>query len=400
MCREKVEAGDIFRRYGNMYRDKYGFRMSANQLRAMRAIEICRTAELGGHIDKCDNCGRNRNSYNSCRNRHCPKCQSLPTERWLLARKNELLPIHYFHVVFTLPAQLNSLIYSNQKIGYSILFKAASQTLLELTKDPQHLGAQIGITAILHTWGQKILFHPHIHCLITGGGLTKDNEKWITTHKNFLIHVNILSEIFRGKFIYYLKKAFNEENIRFNTSNHHLNIPKNFKNFIDLLYTHNWVVYCKDPLKNPNAVIEYFGRYTHRVAISNYRIIKIKNDKVHFKWKDYKDNNKIKILPVYATEFIRRFLLHILPHKFVKIRYYGMLANCHRNVKLKICLKLLKCLNSKTQANKKMDWKELLFAITGRNVDICPFCKKGRMILIEVIPPLHNHSPPHWRYVA
>ncbi len=403
MLGAKIEVGDIFRRYGNIYRDKYGLRMSVNQLQAMKAIEICRTAELGGHVYECDECGKIHITYNSCRNRHCPKCQSLPTEKWLLARKNDLLPINYFHVVFTLPDKLNSLIYINQKILYGLLFKAASQTILELTKDKKYLGSQVGITAILHTWGQNLLFHPHLHCLVTGGGLTKNNEKWISARKNYFLPVKVMSKKFKGKFLYLLEKEFENKSLKFKATNKDLNNPKKFKQFINKIKLKKWVVFCKSSLKKSENIINYFGRYTYRVAISNNRIIKIKNDKVYFKWKNYNDNNTIKVMSIAAIEFIRRFLLHILPKKFMKIRYYGFLANCHKREKLTICRRFLidkvnKCDVSNSTDN--LNWKDLFFKITGRDITICPSCKKGRMILVEILEPLHNNSPPKRKKAA
>jgi hypothetical protein len=393
MIKKNMEVGDIFRKYGNLYLRKYGRITSGNQLKALNSIGLCRTAALGGHVDECNECGTIRISYNSCRNRHCPKCQTLLRERWLIDRKNELLPINYYHVVFTIPKKLNSIIYGNQKIGYKIFFDSVSQTLLELTKDSKYLGAKIGITSILHTWGQNLLYHPHIHNLVTGGGLTEDNKEWISAKDNFFIPVRVMSKLFQGKFLYNLKKSYEEEKFKFAKSNENLKEKKNFNELINSLYKENWVVYCKEPLKNAEAVIDYFGRYTHRVAISNYRIIKIENDKVYFKWKDYKENGKTKIMSLTAEEFIRRFLLHILPKKFWKIRYYGIMANCHRKKKLKICRQILNLKEFEEIKQKEKRARELLLKITGVDISICPVCKKGRMIHKKELPKC-IHSPP------
>ena len=403
MGKPKIEIGDIFRRYGNIYREKYKGHISKEQHKAIRAIEQCRTAKLGGHIDICDKCNAIRISYNSCRNRHCPKCQSLPTEKWLLERQDDILPVQYYHIVLTLPSELKNLVYSNKQIFYNILFKSASQTLLELTKDSKYLGAQIGITSILHTWGQNLSFHPHLHCLVTGGGLTTDN-KWVFTCHNYFLPVRVISKLFKGKFIHNVIYEYEKGNLKFSNAVKDLIIPYKFNKFIYKLRKKKWIVNCKPPFKNPNSVLEYFGRYTHRVAIANHRIIKVENDKVYFKWKDYSDNCKIKIMSLNALEFIRRFLFHILPHRFNKIRYYGLLSNCHRKVKIALCRTLL---NNNKSANlnkqnkiKKLNWKDLYFKVTGNQINICPVCKKGRMILKEVISPYHNNSPPKWDYAA
>jgi hypothetical protein len=401
MCRPKIEVGDIFRQYGDAFKNKYGSVMIREQLRAMKAIQICRTAELGGHIEECEECGAIRISYNSCRNRHCPKCQSIPTERWLSKREADLLPIDYFHIVFTIPDDLYLLIYSNQRAGFGIFFRAVSETLLELTKDKKYLGAIVGIITILHTWGQNLMYHSHIHCLATGGGLSVKNE-WKSFRNNYFLPVKVMSRLFRGKLLDYFRKEYNKGTLKFSDGIKDLSMPANFEKFIRNLRNKEWVVYCKPPLKNPETVLEYFGRYTHRVAISNYRIIKLENDKVYFKWKDYKDNNKTKIMALEATEFIRRFLLHILPRKFVKIRYYGLYGNRNRKDKIKFLCELLnkEKIVSDAQCVEEKNWQEIYYELTGINIDICPVCKKGHMKMKEKLLPACALSPPNMRCAA
>ena len=328
MCAREVrqlEVADILRRYGPDYRSAHP--MPANRLRAMRAIETCRTADLGGHVDECEHCGTKVISYNSCRNRHCPKCQFLKKEKWIEDREKDLLPIPYFHVVFTIPDKLNPLVLRNQEVLYGILFKAVSETLTELSKNPKHLGAEIGFTSILHTWGQNVLNHPHIHNIVTGGGLSSDGRKWKSCKNDFFVHVKVMSNLFRGKFLAYLKNLRVENKLVYPGDISHLASPGAFNALITDLYKKKWVVYCKPPFNETKDVLEYLGRYTHRIAISNHRLVKLENDEVSFRWRDYSDNNKVKIMPLKADEFIRRLLLHVLPDKFVKIRHYSLLGN-------------------------------------------------------------------------
>lgn len=388
-----IEVADIFHKYGDSYRQAR--ELPLYQLRAMRSIEICRTKELGGHIDKCDKCGEEKISYNSCRNRHCPKCQFLKKEKWILARTEDLLPINYFHVVFTIPCEINPLALRNQKIIYNILFRASKETLLELAKDPKHMGAEIGMIGILHTWGQTIIDHPHMHFITTGGGLSPDGKTWINSRKAFFISIKVISRLFRGKFLDYLKKSFYSGELKFPGNISTLQNEKTFKEYLKPLYNKKWIIYSKPPFKNPETVIEYLGRYTHRVAISNNRIIKIENDKVTFSWKDYADNNKRKEMELDAAEFIRRFLLHILPDKFVKIRYYGFLGNRNHKTIFEKCRELLETKIDKSEIKKENEstWQELLLDLTGFDVTICPFCKKGKMFHKEKLLPERCCSP-------
>lgn len=371
-----IELQDIFQRYGMEFRNNH--RLPLHQLKTMNCIESCRTSKLGGHIDECDSCGHLRISYNSCRNRHCPKCQYLSKERWLLNREQDLLPVGYFHVVFTIPDGLNPIALRNQKEVYSILFRAASETLLELGKDPKYLGGQLGFISVLHTWGQNLMDHPHLHCIVPGGGLSLDGSFWMNSRKKFFIPVKVLSKKFQGKFLAYLKEAYGNGRLRFPGQIESLGRNCNFQRLIDNLYQINWVVYCKPPFKSPYHVLRYLGRYTHRVAISNNRIIDISNGQVAFKWRDYKDHNRNKLMSVETNEFIRRYLLHVLPPKFVKIRHYGILSNRNRNSKLKVCQKLTGTIYR--VKSEKLSIEELLLKLTGFDLRSCPCCNKGKMV--------------------
>ncbi len=387
---EKTEVGDIFRKYGHAYRRS--FSLPLQSIKTMEALEQCRTSALGGHIDKCDHCGHLRISYNSCRNRHCPKCQSLVKERWLLARKKELLPVDYFHIVFTIPNDLNDLALINQIAVYNLLFRAASETLLTLSKDLKHLGAQIGFMGVLHTWGQNLMHHPHLHCVIPGGGLSTDGSKWISTKNKFFLPVKVLSGIFKGKFLFYLRKAYENNELIFTGNILHFANRHHFKQFLDKLYCKEWVIYAKKPFNGPEQVLEYLGRYTHRVAISNNRIKKLENDQVTFSWRDYNDDSRTKQMSLEAFEFIRRFLLHVLPNGFFKIRYFGILSSRNRKTKLKKCMGILGMKLSTLKDEVSKDWKVLLFELTGMDPAICPCCGKGKMILTVEFNP--GEDPP------
>lgn len=385
-----IELQDIFYEYGEDFRRAH--RLPLNVLKAMTAIEACRTAELGGHIDECNECGHVRISYNSCRNRHCPKCQTLTKERWLDNRKQDLLPVGYFHVVFTIPEELNYLALTNQEELYSILFQAASETLLELGKDSKYLGAEIGFTSILHTWGQNLMHHPHVHCIVPSGGLSLDGSRWINSKEDFFIPVKVLSRKFRGKFLYYLKKLYYNNKLKLIGDNQDFIEKHIFQCFVDRLYTKEWVVYCKPPFSSAEYVLEYLGRYTHRVAISNNRLVFFDNGYVTFKWRDYRDNNKQKFMTVTAEEFIRRFLMHVLPDKFVKIRHYGILSNRNRATKLRKCKELTGSV-FKISSTSKLSSTELLFKLTGIDLNVCPCCIKGKMVRQGKLQP-KNFSPP------
>jgi len=387
-----TEVADIFRRFGPRYRQHH--KLPCRHLKAMSAIEQCRTAALGGHIDECDQCGHRRISYNSCRDRHCPKCQNLAKERWLKDRQKDLLPVPYFHIVFTIPDLLNALTLVNQKVVYDILFRAASRALLQLGKDPRYLGADIGLIASLHTWGQNLMDHPHLHCVVPGGGLSKDGKKWVSSREDFFVPVKVLSRLFRGKFLHYLKKAYDEGKLKCVGKVGFLADEGEFKRLLDTLYGKEWNVYAKEPFGGPKDVLDYVGRYTHRVAISNNRIVRVENGQVTFRWRDYRDGDTVKLMTLDVFEFIRRFLLHILPTGFFKIRYYGILSSRNRQTKLKRCKEIFGIIDDqKGQATHSATWEELLFELTGTDLRICPCCKKGRMIRKEVLRPV-SHSPP------
>ncbi|GCD13271.1 IS91 family transposase [Clostridium tagluense] len=387
-----IEIQDIFNQYGDEYRRNH--QLPLNILKTMIDIEACRTAELGGHVDECDECGHVRVSYNSCRNRHCPKCQTLAKERWLEKRKEDLLSVGYFHVVFTIPEELNYITLTNQKEMYSILFKSVSETLLELSSDKKYLGAEIGFMAILHTWGQNLMNHPHIHCIVPSGGLTLDGNRWISSKKDFFIPVKVLSRKFRGKFLFYLKKAYYSNALKYTTGIEKLTEKHVFQSFIDKLYKKEWIVYCRPPFGSAEYVLEYLGRYTHRVAISNHRIVNLENGYVTFKWRDYKDHNKEKFMTLTVDEFIRRFLMHVLPRKFVKIRHYGILSNRNRSTKLQKCKELTGAVENKNQnLEVNLSAAELLLKLTGIDINICSCCRKGKMITKEKLNR-QNYSPP------
>ena len=363
-----VEIQDILREHGNDYRKQH--KLPHSHHKAMKAMEQCRTAELGGHMDVCDECGVVNISYNSCRNRHCPKCQTLKREKWMDARKSDLLDVGYFHVVFTIPSEINTIVFQNQRELYSLLFRAASETLQELATNRKYLGARIGFAAILHTWGQNLIHHPHIHCVVPGGGLNEAGS-WIKSRKKFFIPVKVMSRKFRGKFLALLR----EIPLEFHGSISELNDPVIWQRLLSTLYAKEWVVYCKSPFKNAACVVEYLGRYTHRVAISNNRILSCEDGMVTFRRRDYRDNNKQKVMTVTAEEFIRRFLIHILPDRFMKIRHYGLLANRDKGERLALCRRITRT----QEPAERLTTDELLMKMLGRDIRICSHCGNGKM---------------------
>ena len=338
-----------------------------------KAIKDCKTEKLGAHKYVCDECGHEEIAYNTCRNRHCPNCQFGKKLKWIEARKSEVLNVKYYHVVFTIPSEIYTVVLQNQEKMYKILFKASSETMQELARDEKYLGAEIGFFSILHTWGQNLMYHPHIHCVVTGGGLT-ETEKWKEKEEKFFIPVKVMSRKFRGKFLSYMKK----EKLKYYGENEYLDNPENYDNLIQSMYNKEWVVYCKEPFNNAESVIKYLGRYTHRVAISNERIVKVEDDKVTFKWRDYKDKNRMKEMTITIEEFIRRFLIHILPPKFMKIRYYGILGNRNKKKKLLKCKILTR---TKIHKKKELPTLELLKKVLGKDFNLCPQCKKGHMLI-------------------
>jgi putative transposase/transposase-like zinc-binding protein len=388
--RPKLEVADIFRRYGEAYRQKFAALLSTAQRRVMTAIELCRTAALGGHVEMCDRCGHLRNSYNSCADRHCPKCQSLARAQWIEERQSELVNVPYFHVVFTVPEEIAAISLQNKRTVYGILFHTTAETLRLIAADPEHLGAEIGFFAVLHTWGQNLVHHPHLHCVIPGGGLSPDGKRWISCRPDFFLPVKVLSRLFRRLFLESLQKTFDSGKLRFSASLESLGDRQAFVRYLAPLKDAEWVVYAKAPFAGPRQVLDYVGRYTHRVAISNHRLLDIEDDRIRFLWKDYRDNNQQKTMDLSAEEFIRRFLLHVLPDAFQRIRYYGFLSNRHRQEKLAQCRHLLGMPASDPNGaglEQPRDYYDLYEQLTGRSLKECPVCHEGRMVEVELLAP-------------
>jgi hypothetical protein len=358
--------------------------VSLDQLKVMSAIERCRTVALGGHVARCENgaCGHTVIAYNSCRNRHCPKCQGAAARKWLAAREAELLPVGYFHVVYTLPSQLRDIAYQNKRVIYDLLMKAAAETTLTIAADPKRLGARIGITAVLHTWGSALTHHPHVHMIVPGGGLSDDGSRWISSRSNFLVHVNVLARLFRGKFLAMLIEAHAEGRLKFFNTHARLADKRAFKRFLVPLRRIKWVVYCKDPFAGPAQVLRYLSRYTHRVAISNCRLVSADDNGVAFRWKDYRIDgpDRWKTMTLKAHEFIRRFVMHVLPKGFHRIRHYGLFANGNRAANIASARQLLgaapRAIEAEEQSAAAPDEPRVLPCP-------CPRCG-GRMIVIEV----------------
>jgi len=394
MERPKLEVADVFRRYGAAYRQQHAGSLSRGQRRVMSAIELCRTAALGGHLEECDCCGHQRPAYHSCRNRHCPKCQSLARAQWLEDRQAELLPVEYFHVVFTVPEEIAALAYQNKEVVYGILFRATAETLRTLAADPQHLGAAIGFFAVLHSWGQNLLHHPHLHCVVPGGGLAPDGKRWIACRPGFFLPVNVLSCLFRRLFLDYLQAAFEQGQRHFFSSLERLRDPHAFAHYLAPLRQIDWVVHAKPPFGGPEQVLNYLGRYTHRVAISNNRLLDIEDGKITFRWKDYRHNDRPRVMTLEADEFIRRFLLHVLPDGFQRIRHYGFLAHRYRKAKLALCRQLLGvALTAVVKRQDQPDYRDLYEKLTGRSLRDCPVCHAGHMVVIASLPA-SGRPPP------
>jgi hypothetical protein len=390
----------VFRRYGDAYRERHGASLCTAQRRVMSAISLCRTAALGGHVERCDRCDHQRICYNSCRDRHCPKCQSLARAQWLEDRRSQLLDTHYFHVVFTLPPPIAAIALQNKEAVYTILFRAASETLRLIAADPKHLGAQIGFFAVLHTWGQNLLHHPHLHCVVPGGGISPDGTRWISCRKDFFLPVRVLARLFRRLFLEDLEKVFEAGDLLFFSSLKPLRARDAFLRHIASVRKTDWVVYAKPPFAGPEQVLGYVARYTHRVAISNDRLLDIEDSKVQFRWKDYHDDSRHKIMTLAVDEFIRRFLLHVLPGGFQRIRHYGFLANRYRAQKLALCRQLLQmpppAVVSNGGVNK--DYRDRYEELTGISLRTCPACNQGQMVVTEILhrtttcPPITDTS--------
>jgi hypothetical protein len=383
-----LEVADIFRSHGSAYRAAHKGHICLRQLKAMSAIERCRTAALGGHVLRCATCSHTEISYNSCRNRHCPKCQASAAHRWLEARELELLPVEYYHVVFTLPAQISELAFQNPAVVYKILFNAASKTLLTIAADPKHLGARIALTAVLHTWGSAMTHHPHVHCIVPGGGLSMDGTRWVSCKKGFFLPVRVLSRLFRRIFLEQLNQAHQKGLLEFHASLRYLNEYDAFDKYLHPTRKVDWVVYAKRPFHGPKAVLNYLSLYTHRVAIANSRLVSLENNQVSFKYKDYrlKGRERYGLMTLAASEFIRRFLIHILPSRFHRIRHYGFLSNTVRAAQLQ---KVRDALNIKAPEPTESDNNESI-----DEHQICQRCA-GVMQLVEVFEgTLRARAPP------
>jgi len=381
MSRPKLEVADIFRRHGAAWCAANEGHLSVGQRRVMTAIEICRTAALGGHVERCEDCAHTRIAYNSCRNRHCPKCQWTAALAWLQAREAELLPVPYFHVVFTLPAAFGAIAYQNKAKVYGLLFTAAAETLTTIAADAKHLGANIGVTAVLHTWGQNLDHHPHVHCIVPGGGISPDGDRWIRCRPNFFLPVRVLSRLFRRLFLEGLEALHAAGALQFFNDLSELEDAAVFRVHLAPLRKTEWVVYAKRPFAGPAQVLSYLARYTHRVAIGNSRLLDLDDEHVSFRWKDYREHGgqKTKVMRLSVAEFMRRFLLHVLPDGFHRIRHYGLFANGHRAAKLTLCRKLLDVPTAATDCN---DGSHDDDRATDNDLPPCPCCG-GRMKVIE-----------------
>jgi Putative transposase/Transposase zinc-binding domain len=389
--RPALEVADIFRRHGEAFRRSHDGHLGRVDRRVMAAIEACRTPALGGHVEQCSDCGLIRCAYNSCRNRHCPKCQGLARAAWLGARQAELLPVPYFHVVFTLPALVAEIAFQNKRVVYDILFRATAEALRTVAADPRHLGAEIGAVAVLHSWGQTMQHHPHLHCIVPAGGLSPDRARWVACRPGFFLPVRVLSRQFRELFLIRLRAAFAVGDLRFSGTLAALVEPDAFAGRLDALRGIEWVVYAKPPFAGPEPVLAYLGRYTHRVAIANSRLTRLADRHVDFTWKDYRHHGKTKTMTLAADEFIRRFLLHTLPDGFHRIRHLGFLANGHRSGKLALCRTLLAA--PPPEPPPPQSYREHYQRLTGEALDVCPDCG-GHM---QERGPLPRRPPPRRR---
>jgi hypothetical protein len=383
-----LEVADVLRAYGPAYVEAFGDQLSSQQRRVLRDLVRCRTAELGGHVEACERCGHRRIAYNSCRNRHCPKCQAAARAHWLAEREAEVLPVEYFHLVMTLPDELGPLALQNPRVVYGTLLRASAETITQIAADPAHLGAEVGFLSVLHTWGQNLHLHPHVHCVVPGGGLAPGGDRWVACRPGFFLPVKVLSRVFRGKFLAQLEEAFQRGRLTCHGRLEHLAEASAFFGLTAALRQKEWVVYAKPPFGGPEQVLKYLARYTHRVAISNSRLLKVEDDQVHFTWKDYADGNADKTMALPAFEFIRRFLQHVLPSGFVRIRHYGLLANRHREEKLQRCRHLL---GVGSPAGGEVPAAAAMPACPQAAEAVpswarCPSCGEGRMTWVEDVP--------------
>lgn len=392
--RPVLEVADIFRHHGPAYRQAHAHHLRGTERRVMAAIEACRTPALGGHVEHCADCGFVRCAYNSCRDRHCPKCQGLARAEWLEARQAELLPVPYFHVVFTVPAPIAGIAFHNKAVVYTILFHAAAEALRSVAADARYLGAEIGAIAVLHTWGQTLHHHPHLHCIVPSGGISPDQTRWIACPSGFFLSVRALSRCFRDLFLQRLRAAFVNGKLRFPGTLEPLAPSANFNTRVEELAQIDWVVFAKPPFAGPEQVLGYLGRYTHRVAIANSRLVGLDNGQVSFTWKDYRQEGKTKVMTLSADEFIRRFLQHTVPPGFHHIRHIGLLANCHRASKLALCRELLAAAPP-PNVPPSARWQDRLRDLTGVQIDVCPCCG-GQMLMCGSLPPTPPPRSPTW----
>ena len=382
MTRPPFEVADIIRQYGTRFIEAHRAWLTAQHLRVLHAIAHCRTATLGGHLDRCAACGHRAISFNSCRNRHCPKCLTHARDQWLAARERELLPVGYAHVVFTLPHALAGLALQNKRVAYNLLFQASAATLLEVARTSKHLGAALGFLSVLHTWGQTLLHHPHVHCVVPAGGLSPDGTRWVHARPSFFLPVKILSRVFRGKVVAGLIEAFRAGALRLPTDLQRLTDESAFRAWLRTLYRHDWIVYAKPPFGGPSHVLHYLARYTHRVAISNHRLVDVSNNHVTFRWKDYRHGSQVRLMTLSAEEFLRRFCLHVLPKGFVRIRFYGFLAPRCRTEALPRCRRALDASPPPVRAVSADDTS------TRVSLPPCPHCG-GVMVVVERLTARH-----------
>jgi hypothetical protein len=389
MTRPRLEVAEVIRSCRDVFLQRYGASLTPEQRRALGDLTACRTAALGGHVLGCPECGHQEIAYNSCGNRHCPKCQATAAARWLESQAADLLDTPYFHVVFTLPSALGPVALANPRAVYGLLMRAAAKTLLEVAANPKHLGAEVGVLAVLHTWGQNLTLHPHVHCVVTGGGLVPDESRWVAGRDDFFLPVRILSRVFRGKFLSGLRTAFRRGKLRFPGHLAALARPKQFHRLLAETVRTEWVVYAKPPFGGPATVLKYLARYTHRAAISNHRLISLADGQVTFRWKDYAHGGRQGAMTLEAVEFVRRFLMHVLPTGFVRVRHYGLLANRHRREKLARCRELLGMATTPqadTPPTDPVPPPGHEAAVTPTRV--CPRCGTGRMVVIAEFPPM------------
>jgi Putative transposase/Transposase zinc-binding domain len=391
MTAQTLELADILRDNAPAFLDAYGDTVSPQQHRVLRDLVRCRTAALGGHVEQCDGCGHQRIAYNSCRNRHCPRCQAAARAAWLDERAAELLPTEYFHVVFTLPSDLAPVALQNQRLVYGTLLQASAQSLLQLARDPQHLGADIGFLSVLHTWGQNLHLHPHVHCVVPGGGISVEGNRWVSCRPGFFLPVRPLGRLFRGKFLAMLHRGYERGLLRFHGQQQDRADPERFHALLQACWQKEWVVYAKPPFGGPAQVLKYLARYTHRVAISNGRLVKVEDNQVFFRWKDYADGNQQKVMALEAVEFIRRFLLHVVPSGFVRIRHYGLMGNRVRAENLARCRTLLELGQGSSASSAASPSESPQRNLTDTAMRTrCPVCGQGHMVIVGKVEPVRS----------